>query len=237
MEKDTKQDSSGGSERKNRGTPSKGGKAKFQKFGRRNSTSSIPTMDDKETAGGEIAVPPVTAKEGKGKFQKFRRRNSTSSIPDIQNNDKAPRKKKGGEVEEITLTPPQPKKKPFKGPIPSPGPRKAKLILADDDLSGRSYLLNYDTDDFETVNGDNTMRGDGDDSISLTSDKESDESDVETKAKTSPKKSKKKTKKTTKKKKKDLPIEEFPVTTDVFKTPKRRMKNKVAAVKSKTISL
>ncbi len=213
-------------------------KGKFRKFRRRNSTSSIPTMDDKETAGGEIVVPPLTAKEEKGKFQKFKRRNSTSSIPDIQNNDKPPRKKKGGEVEEITLTPPQPKKKTFKGPIPSPGPRKAKLILADDDLSGRSYLLNYDTDDFETVNGDDTMRLDGDDSIiSLTSDKESDESDVGTKPKTSPKKSKKKAKKTTKKKKKDLSIEESPVTTDMLKTPKRRTKNKVAAVKSKTISL
>lgn len=238
MEKDTQRDFSDGSERKTRGTSSKGGKGKFQKFGRRNSTSSIPTMDDKEIAGGEIAAPPLTAKEEKGKFQKFKRRNSTSSIPDNLNNDKPTRKKKGEEAEDITLTPTQPKKKAFKGPIPSPGPRKAKLILANDDLSGRSYLLDYDTDDFETVNGDDTMRGDGDDSIiSFNSDKESDESDVETKPKTSPKKSKKKTKKTTKKKKKDLPIEESPVTTDVLKTPKRRTKNKVAAVKSKTISL
>ncbi len=223
-----KRDSSDDSDKKK-----KGEKPKFQKFRRRNSTSSISTMEMQNVPA------PMTAKEEKGKLQKFKRRNSISSIPTMEpvaestsrdNSEKFPRRKNFEEADDIHLTPPLPqKKKAFSGPIPSPGPRKAKLILANDDLEGRSYLLDYDTDDFNTVNGDETLN-DGDDSIiSFNSDKESDESGVETKTK---KKTKKKTKTTTKKKKKEPAIEE----PDVLKTPKRRTKPK-ATVKSKTISL
>ena len=60
------------------------------------------------------------------------------------------------------LPPTQPKKKSaFSGPLPSPGPRKTKLALDEFgdnyDLEGRDYLLDYDTDDFDTVAGESMM--------------------------------------------------------------------------------
>ena len=228
-------------------TTAKEEKGKHQRFKRQNSTSSIPTMEMHDTkqnpsgnkvmTGGVITSTPTTAIEDKGKFRRFQRRNSASSIPTMEYEDskRSERKNRGPvEITEITLTPTPPKKKAaFSGPIPSPGPRKAKLALLDaNDLP--DYLIDYDTDDFDTVSGDSIT--------SLTHDKELDEPEVVSNWKKGRKKmmdseeKEKKTKKSPKKKKTDIVRSEEML--DLLKTPKRKTKAKAkVGLKSKTLTL
>jgi hypothetical protein len=209
-------------------------------FKRRNSTSSIPTMEIHDTKQNPSSNKVIAGGvEDKGKFRRFQRRNSASSIPtmEYQDSKRSERKNRGPvEITEITLTPTQPKKKAaFSGPIPSPGPRKAKLALLDaNDVP--DYLIDYDTDDFDTVSGDSIR--------SLTHDKELDEPEVVSKWKKGRKKmmdseeKEKKTKKSPKKKKTDFVRSEEML--DLLKTPKRKTKAKAkgkVGLKSKTLTL
>ena len=207
-------------------------------FKRRKSTSSIPTMEIHDTQQNPSSNMVIAGGvEDKGKFRRFQRRNSASSIPTMEYEDskRSERKNRGPvEITEITLTPTPPKKKAaFSGPIPSPGPRKAKLALLDaNDLP--DYLIDYDTDDFDTVSGDSIT--------SLTHDKELDEPEVVSNWKKGRKKmmdseeKEKKTKKSPKKKKTDIVRSEEML--DLLKTPKRKTKAKAkVGLKSKTLTL
>jgi hypothetical protein len=158
------------------------------------------------------------AKEGKGKF--FRRK-SVSPKP----MGKTQRKSDGMAAEEKTLM--------SNVPIPSPKPNKS-IVVDDDDWSNRSYLLNYDTDDFDTLDGD-THSGSSLESkpekLEEKTNRQMPEKPTEKKGRSKSvgsngekgKKDKSKKKATKKKKKKKSGDEESnDVTSDVFERPKRR---------------
>ena len=211
-------------------------KGKFQKFKRRNSTSSAPSVDmyDTKPQSGKV--------KRSGRWSSANDIVSPASVFDISDvvvTPTQPKKKSAfsGPVpspgprksQGIFLTPSHPKKKSaFSGPVPSPGPRKTKLALDEidhDDLKGRDYLLDYDTDDFDTVAGESM--------ISM-----EDESEELKKWKKGKKKfeekNEKERKKAAKKKKKEAVIEEEEP--DYLKTPKRKTKAKVN-VRAKTLTL
>jgi len=196
------------------------------------------------------------AKEGKGKF--FRRKSISPKPP-----GQTQRKSDGMAAEEKTLSPAPAKKKMSNVPVPSPKPNKSKVV-DDDDWSNRSYLLNYDTDDFNTLDGD-THSGS---SLESKPEKSEETTNPQMPGKPTEKKGRSKSagsngkkgkdkskKKTAKKKKKKSGADESnDVTSDVFERPKRRSslvnessditstvserpKRKGSLLKSKTLTL
>merc|ERR1712166_296361 len=150
------------------------------KFQRRNSAGETPNAETANAISSKHSRGKSKTKEEKGKFQKFQRRNSTGETQKpSRDREKKKRGKRGKSVEnKKTLTPVTAKKKVYNGPTPSPKPDRNMFVIPTEG----SYLLHYDTDDFE-----DTMIGDYSDA-SFTSDKNSDESDSESEKDKVPKK-------------------------------------------------
>ena len=92
------------------------------------------------------SLTPTQTRRKRPSFQKPTKRPLSASQ---QPGGESEKKIRGRSTEKKTLTPTTPKKKSYSGPKPSPKPRKSKILNTDD----ASYLFNYDTDDFDTVNG------------------------------------------------------------------------------------
>jgi len=150
------------------------------KFQRRNSAGETPNAETANAISSKHSRGKSKTKEEKGKFQKFQRRNSTGETrKPSRDREKKKRGKRGKSVEnKKTLTPVTAKKKVYNGPTPSPKPGRNMFVTPTEG----SYLLHYDTDDF-----DDNMIGDYSDA-SFTSDKNSDESDSESEKDKVPKK-------------------------------------------------
>jgi hypothetical protein len=105
----------------------------------------------------------------KGKFQRSK---STGQTLNVKRKPSGEREKKnrGKSVEKKTSTPVTGKKKTSNGPTPSPKPGRNKVVKPDEG----SYLLDYNTDDFDTIDGDESV-------ASFASEKTPDESEPSTK--------------------------------------------------------
>jgi len=134
--------------------------------------SNISVMSDDRSSSGEKSSsngdrkkkkPSIHSRGVKEEIEKSRsnrsRSDSKSSKRNRSQNKKRntsgehDKKKRDATVENKTPTRTE-KKKIRSGPTPSPNPRRGKLEVKNDDWESRSYLFNYDTDDFDTVNGD-----------------------------------------------------------------------------------
>lgn len=173
--------------------------------------------------------------------EKSNTRRGTRKKNSSKNRDKSKEKGKLFGRKKSSSPKPAEEKKEYNGPVPSPKPRKKKSVTEVE--KPPSYLFNYDTDDFNTVNGDS-------DASFTPADKKSDREErragrrasLKTSEKPIPeiigsddKKGKEKTgKKTPKKKKKGIASEKAAEgANDVLKTPKRKNKT----LKSKTLTL
>ena len=124
--------------------------------------SNISRMSDDRSSSGDKSANSKARKKKKSSVHS--RRSDSASKSSRQNKSKHMKQNGSGEREkkdkdtkkaaESKISENETAEKVIKvknGPIPSPNPRRGKLQMKEEDFEKRSYLLDYDTDDFDTV--------------------------------------------------------------------------------------
>ena len=197
------------------------------------SSSGDKSSSNRERRKKKSSIHSRGRKDGKEKSMRNRSRShSKSSIRNRSHDAKLSSSNERGKTKGDSTaqrTPVRSEKKKVKtGPMPTPNPTRGRFEVEEDDWESREYLLNYDTDDFDTVNGDS----DGDSPPPKKSDKPKNNKQSES---MSPKDNDKPPKQPTRKVRRESQQSEVssPARSDMLSTPKR----KTRTLKSKLLSL